>query len=68
MLHRAKYEYGYGEGDYTVPETNPSFMDHVWLMAVASQGDGVYERLDVIHMPARFWNEANPESVSVDVV
>lgn len=43
-------------------------MDHVWLMAVASQGDGVYERLDVIHMPARFWNEANPESVSVDVV
>ena len=37
-------------------------------MAIAPQGDGPYERLDVINMPARFWNEANPESVTVDVV
>ena len=50
------------------PAIIPPFVDHVWLMAIASQGDGVYERLDVFHMPARFWNEANPEAVSVDVI
>ena len=36
------------------PAIIPPFVDHVWLMAIASQGDGVYERLDVFHMPARF--------------
>ena len=56
------------DGDYRPPEFNPSFVNHVWLMAVASQGDGTYERLDVIHMPARFWNKANPEAVSVDII
>ena len=54
--------------DHSIPKINPPFTDHVWLMAVASQGDGTFERLDVIRMPARFWDEANPEAVSVDVV
>ena len=58
----------YGKGVYRIPKTNPPFIDHVWLMAVISRGDGTFERLDVIKMPARFWNEANAEPVSVDVV
>ena len=61
-------DFTYGIGDYRIPQINPPFVDHVWLMAVAPRGDGTFERLDVIKMPARFWNEANPEPVSVDVV
>ncbi|KAK0517364.1 hypothetical protein JMJ35_000519 [Cladonia borealis] len=57
-----------GKGDYRIPKTNPPFIDHVWLMAVAPREDGMFERLDVINMPARFWNEANAEPVSIDVV
>ena len=66
MLDLEAFEYG--QGGYRIPEINPPFIDHVWLMAIAPQGDGIYERLDVIRMPTRFWNEANPEAVSVDVV
>ena len=66
ILDREKFKYGVD--DYRIPKTNPPFIDHVWLMAIAPRGDGTFERLDVIHMPARFWNEANPEPVSVDVV
>ena len=61
-------DFQYSGGDYRIPEINPHVVDHVWLMAISSQGDGMYERLDVIRMPTRFWNEANPEAVSVDVV
>ena len=59
------------DGDYAIPTSNPTFVDHVWLMAIAPQGDGiynVYERLAVTCMPARFWEEADPEAVSVDIV
>ena len=66
ILDREKFKYG--EDDYRIPKTNPPFIDHVWLMAIAPRSDGTFERLDVIKMPARFWNEANPEPVSVDVV
>lgn len=59
---------GHGEDHYSIPELDPSLIDHVWLMAIASQGDDTYERLAVIQMPAHFWNEANPEAVSVDIV
>ena len=61
-------DFQYPRGDYRIPEINPPFTDHVWLMAIASKGDGIYKRLDVIPMPVHFWNEANPETVSVDVV
>ena len=66
ILDREAFEQG--KGEYRIPKTNPPFIDHVWLMAVAPRGDGTSERLDVIKMLARFWNEANPEPVSVDVV
>ena len=62
ILDRESLKYGH------TPKINPPFIDHVWLMAVAPRGDGMFERLDVIQMPARFWNEANAEPVSVDVV
>ena len=65
MFDRTSFEYG---KDYSIPEINPPFTDHVWLMAVSLQGDGTFERLDVIRTPARFWDEANPKSVSVDIV
>ena len=59
---------GHGEDHYSISEIDPSLIDHVWLMAIASRGDDTYERLAVIQMPARFWKEANPEAVSVDIV
>ena len=64
-VSRNSFEYG---RVYGFDEINPPFADHVWLMAIASHGDGIFERLDVIRMPTRFWIEANPETVSVDVV
>ena len=66
ILDREKFKYG--KDEYRIPKINPPFIDHVWLMAIAPRGYGTFERLDVIKMPARFWNEANPEPVSVDVV
>ena len=48
-------------------ELNRVFEDTVWAMAIRSNGQGFYERLAVVSIPAKAWFTADPQLAEVRI-